>query len=90
MNVKILEGKKNRLVFTIENDGTTIANALKKELWNDEHVKAAGFTVDHPLINIPTFVLETDGAEPKKTISAAVKRISKDLEKFRDEAKALR
>lgn len=94
MEVKILEEKKNKLVFNIEGDSAahpvTIANILKKELWNDEHVKAACFSVEHPLINIPTFVLETDGAEPKKTISAAVKRISKNLEKFKEEAKTLK
>jgi len=90
MDVKILEEKKGRLVFNIEGDGSTLANMLKKELWNDEHVKAAGFTVEHPLINIPTFVVETDGADPKKTVSAAAKRIAKIIEKFRDEAKALK
>lgn len=90
MDVKILEEKKNKLVFTIEGDGSTIANMLKKELWNDEHVKAAGFSIEHPLINIPTFVLETDGADPKKTATAAAKRIAKQVEKFRDEAKAVK
>jgi DNA-directed RNA polymerase subunit L len=90
MEVKILEEKKSRLVFNIEGDGSTMANMLKKELWNDEHVKAAGFNVEHPLINIPTFIVETDGADPKKTVSAAIKRIAKSVEKFKDEAKALK
>jgi DNA-directed RNA polymerase subunit L len=90
MEIKILEDKKSRLVFNIEGDGSTIANMLKKELWNDEHVKAAGFNVEHPLINVPTFVLETDGADTKKTVSAALKRIGKQVEKFRDEAKAIK
>ncbi len=90
MEIKILEEKKNRLVFNIEGDGSTIANILKKELWNDEHVKAAGFNVEHPLINVPTFVVETDGEEAKKAVSAALKRIGKQVEKFRDEAKALK
>lgn len=90
MEVKILEEKKNRLVFTVEGDGSTIINMLKKELWNDDHVKASGYTVAHPLINIPTFVLETDGADPKKTVSAAVKRISKQVEKFKEESKELK
>ncbi len=90
MDVKILEEKKNRLVFNIEGDGATIANMLKKELWNDEHVKTSGFNVEHPLINVPTFIVETDGADPKKTVSAAIKRIAKTVEKFKDEAKALR
>lgn len=90
MDVKILEEKKGRMVFNIEGDGVTIANQLKKELWNDEHVKASGYNVEHPLINVPTFVVETDGADPKKTVSAAIKRMTKSLEKFRDDAKALK
>lgn len=90
MDVKILEEKKNRLVFNIEGDGSTLANILKQELWNDEHVKAAGFNVEHPLINVPTFVVETDGADPKKTVVAAAKRVAKAVEKFRDDAKALK
>lgn len=90
MDVKVLEEKKSRIVFTLDGEGATIANVLKKELWNDEHVKAAGYHIEHPLLNIPTFVLETDGADPKKTVSAAVKRLGKQLEKFRDDAKALK
>ncbi len=90
MEIKILEEKKSRLVFNIEGDGSTLANVLKKELWNDEHVKAAGFNVEHPLINVPTFVVETDGADPKKTVSAALKRIAKTVEKFKDESKELK
>ena len=90
MEVKILEEKKNRLVFTLEGDGSTISNMLKKELWNDDHVKVAGYNVEHPLINIPTFIIETDGADPKKTVSAAIKRISKQVEKFKEESKELK
>lgn len=89
MEIKILEDKKNRLVFNIEGD-TTIANALKNELWNDDHVKIAGFNIAHPLLNVPTFVLETDGADTRKTISSAVKRLSKHFEKVKDAAKQLK
>lgn len=89
MEIKVLEDKKGRLVFNMEGD-TTIANVLKKELWNDDHVKAAGFNIEHPLVNVPTFVLETDGADTRKTLSAAIKRISRQFEKIKDSAKSLR
>jgi DNA-directed RNA polymerase subunit L len=89
MEIKVLEDKKNRLVFNIEGD-TTVANVLKKELWNDDHVKAAGFNIEHPLVNVPTFVLETDGADTRKTLSAAIKRINKQFEKIKDSAKSLK
>jgi len=90
MEVNIVEEKKNRLVFEITGEGHTMSNALRKELLNDEHVKVAAYTIDHPLIEVPRFVLETDGADPKKTLSAAAKRVQKDLEKIKAEAKELK
>jgi DNA-directed RNA polymerase subunit L len=90
MQVKIVEEKKNRFVFDVEGDSHTITSALKKELWSDEHVKAAGYGIEHPLINVPRFVVETDGEEPRKAVSAAVKRLQKQVSKLRDDAKALK
>jgi DNA-directed RNA polymerase subunit L len=86
LNVNILEEKKHKLVFEIDGDTHTLAAALTKELWNDEHVKVAGYNVDHPLLGKPKFVIETDGADPKKIVSAAAKRLSKAAEKLRDAA----
>jgi DNA-directed RNA polymerase subunit L len=90
MELNIIEEKKDKIVFEIKGEGHTISNAIRKELWNDEHVKAAAYTVDHPLIEIPRFVLETDGADPRKTLLAAAKRVQKDLEKLKSEAKELK
>ena len=90
MEVNILEEKKNKIVFEITGEGHTLSNVLRKELWNDEHVKAAAYAVDHPLIEVPRFIVETDGADPKKTIVAAAKRVQKDLEKIKSEAKELK
>jgi len=90
MELNILEEKNNKLVFEIKGEGHTLSNALRKELWNDEHVKAAAYAIEHPLIEIPKFILETDGADPKKTLLAAAKRIQKDVEKVKSEAKELK
>ena len=90
MDVTILEEGKNKLVFEIKGDQHTISNLLKKELWNDEHVKVAAYNLEHPIIAHPKFILETDGADPKKTILAAIKNIQKDLEKVAAEAKNLK
>ena len=86
MEVKILEEKKNRIVFVIEGDTHTCTNALRAELNADEHVKAAGYHLEHPLLGQPQFVVETDGADPKKTVIAALKRLAKTSEKLADEA----
>jgi len=90
MELNIIEEKKDKIIFEIKGEGHTLSNALRKELWNDEHVKAAAYAIEHPLIEIPKFVLETDGADPRKTLLAAAKRIQKDLEKLKSEAKELK
>ncbi len=90
MEVNILEEKKDKIIFEIKGEGHTLSNALRKELWNDEHVKAAAYAIEHPLIEIPRFIVDTDGADPKKTLIAAAKRIQKDLEKVKAEAKELK
>ena len=90
MEINIVEEKKNKLIFEITGEGHTLSNILRKELWNDEHVKTAAYTIDHPLIEKPRFVLETDGADPKKTLIAAAKRVQKELEKTKGEAKELK
>ena len=90
MKTAVLEDKKNRIVFEVDGATNTVAGLVKKELWNDKHVKAAGYNIAHPLINIPRFVVDTDGAEPRKTVVAAIKRVEKQLDKLRDGAKTFR
>ena len=90
MELKILEEKKNRLVFELKGEGHTLCGMLNKELLNDEHVKAAGYHIEHPLIGIPKFVIETDGSEPKKIVIAALKRLDKRLEKLKESAKEIK
>jgi len=90
MELKILEEKKNRFVFELAGESHTVCRALQKELWNDSHVKAAGYDVAHPLIDKPKIVVETDGADPKKAVVSALKRVEKDLQKFKELAKKIK
>jgi DNA-directed RNA polymerase subunit L len=84
MKLKILEEKKNKMVFELKGESHTFCNALKAELWNDKHVKIAGYNIAHPLIGIPKFVVETDGAEsPKKALTEAAKRLKNVSDKFK-------
>ena len=84
MKVKILKEKKNRLTIEIREEGHVFCNALKKELWNDSHVKVAAYKIDHPLVGVPTVVVETDGKEsPKKALTEAAKRLSKVADNFK-------
>lgn len=91
MKFKILEGKKNRLVFEIDGMGHSYLNILKNELWNDDHVKVATYNIKHPQVSKPKFILETDGDRtPKAALSGAVSRLKKLSDKFRKEMSAIR
>lgn len=90
MEIKIIEETKNKLVFDIIGDSNTFTGALKKELWNDEHAKTSGYNISHPLINIPRFIVETDGTEPRKTVKDAIKRLQKNIQKLKEDAKEVK
>lgn len=90
MEIKVLEEKKNRLVVSIEGETHTLCNALVKELWNDKHVKAAGYRIDHPLAGVPDLMVETDGADPRKTVNSAVDRLSKASDDLKKAAKSVK
>ena len=86
MNISIVEEKKNKLVFEIDGMGHTFINLLKTELWNDEHVKIATYTIRHPTVSKPKIIVETDGDEsPRNAITSAVARLKKTSEKFKKE-----
>ena len=84
MKLKILEDKKDKLIVEIKEETHTFCNALKKELWNDKHVKAAGYNIDHPFVGIPKLIVETDSSEaPRKALLEAAKRLEKKADSFK-------
>lgn len=83
MKLKIIEDKKNRMVVEIEGETHTFCNALKRELWNDKHVKVASYNIAHPFVGIPRLIVETDGGQtPKKALTEAAKRLEKTADSF--------
>jgi DNA-directed RNA polymerase subunit L len=87
MEIKILEQSKNRLVIDVEGESHTLCNALKKELWNESHVKIAAYDIKHPLIGVPHIIIETDGEDPKKVLISAAKKLGKKADDFAKLAK---
>lgn len=85
MDIQIIEEKKNRLVLQLKDQTHTFCNILKEEIWNDDHVKVAAYSKRHPLIGIPTMIVETDGEDPRKVLNSAVQRLQKVCEKFEKE-----
>ncbi len=84
MELNILMDKKNKLIVQVKDGDHTICNALRKELYNDSHVKNAGYTIRHPLVGIPRIIVETDtSTTPRKALIAAAERLKKANEQMR-------
>ena len=90
MELNTIEETKTKIIVELIGDTHTLPNMLKKELWNDKHVKAAGYRIDHPLTGTPNIMVETDGADPKKTINASIKRLKKAADDFKKAGKIVK
>lgn len=86
MELRVIEEKKNRLVFELKGADHTLCNPLKLELYNDKHVKISTYSIQHPLISSPEVIVETYGEEiPRNTILGAIQRLKKDNDRIRKE-----
>ena len=91
MEINVLEDKKSRFVFEVEDMGHTYLNILKNELWNDSHVKIATYVIKHAQVGKPKLILETDGEEsPRAALTSAAGRLKKSSEKFKKELAAVK
>ena len=88
MEIKVIEEKKNKMIFELHGEDATFCNILKDELWNDKNITAASFKVNHPLLKIPLVTVETNSSSsPKKALLDAVKRLKKLNSDFEKEIK---
>lgn len=86
MEFKIIEESKNKLIFQLKGETHTFCNLLKEELQKVKGVSIATYKIDHPLIGVPEFYLETKGVDPKKALKEALKSMKKDAQDFKKEA----
>ena len=89
MKLKVIEEEKNKIRIEIIGETHTFCNALRKELWNDDDVKVAGYNIEHPLVANPVLTLETANKDPKKVLEAAIKRLRDKNEKIREAVKSV-
>lgn len=84
MELKVLEESKKRMVFELKGESHTFCNVLKDELWKIKGVEISAYRIEHPLIGIPKFVIETKGIEPREALKKAItslKKVTKDFKK---------
>ena len=89
MEFIVMEESKNKLVFELKGETHTFCNLLKKELQNHKDVTLVSYRIDHPLIGVPRFILETKGAEPRKVLKVVLQSLSKKAEEFKKEVTKL-
>lgn len=84
MEAIAIEDTSKRLILELRGEGHTLLNVLKNQLWTNEHIKVATYHINHPLIGIPQLIVETDGQiKPRKAITEAATKLSKEVERFR-------
>jgi len=89
MEFVVIEETKTKLIFTLKGETHTFCNMLKKELLGVKGVTIATYRIDHPLVGIPKFQIETKGTEPRKALKEALKSVKKKAESFKKEVSKL-
>lgn len=89
MEFIVVEEEKNKLVFELKGETHTFCNLLKSELRKLKSVTLVSYRIDHPLVGIPTFMLETSGTDPRKALKEALKNVKKLVKDFQKQAQKL-
>jgi len=89
MEFTALEESERKIIFQLKGETHTFCNALKHELVNVKGVTLATYKIDHPLVGIPTFLVETKDVEPRKALKDALKTLKKKAEEFKKEVAKL-
>ncbi len=89
MEFKVIEESKTKLIFELIGETHTFCNAVKKELQSIKGVQIATYKIDHPLVGVPRFQIETKGVEPRKALKEALKNLKKNAKDFEKEIKKL-
>ncbi|MEW5896066.1 MAG: DNA-directed RNA polymerase subunit L [Nanoarchaeota archaeon] len=89
MEFNVIEEDKGRLLFELKGETHTLCNALKHELLDIKGVSIATYRIDHPLIGVPRFLIETKGLEPRKALKEALRSLRKKAQDFRKEVSGL-
>lgn len=89
MKLTVLEESKTKMVFTLEGENHTFCNLLKEEIRNVKGVELSAYKIDHPLVGIPKFQIQTKGVEPRKAVKEALKAIQKMSKDFAKQAAKL-
>tara|TARA_Y100000310_G_scaffold335367_2_gene417239 strand:- start:852 stop:1121 length:270 start_codon:yes stop_codon:yes gene_type:complete len=89
MELNILEESKKRMVFELKGEDHTFCDLLKETLWKVKGVEVASYRIEHPLVGVPKFLIETKGIEPREALKKALTSIKKQATEFKKEVAKL-
>jgi len=84
MEIVVIKDEKNDLEVSINNQ--TIAELLRVYLNKDDKVKLAAWKKEHYSKPLKLKIV-TDGKTAKKALQDAIAKVTKDLDKYKDEFK---
>lgn len=88
MNIKTKE--PHYIEIEITEVDRAFPEALRELVLEDDDVEFASYTVDHPQVGIPLFIVRTKKKNPTIVINHALKLLHKQVSSFKDEVKEIK
>ena len=77
MEIKLVKKKDNQAIVELGGVDHTLANAIRRELWQDDKVEVAGYTIEHSLISQPRIIV--NAKHPNKALLDAAERLHNQI-----------
>lgn len=90
MELNILTEEKNTIELEIKGEGHTFCNFLRRQLWNDKDVEYAAYSIKHPQVSEPVFILKTKEEKPRKVLQKAIDDAKEMLKEFEKEVEKIK
>ncbi len=83
MEINAIKETKKEFVFEAKGVGHTFCNLIKDTLYEIKGVEAASYTIEHPLVGVPKFIVITDGkVKPRDAVLEAIKKVKSNNSKM--------
>jgi DNA-directed RNA polymerase subunit L len=83
MQLKVIESNRYELKIEIGGEGHSFCNLLRKTLLEEPSVDSAGYSIDHPLLASPIFILKTKKRQANVVLREALEKMLARTEEFR-------
>lgn len=89
MELQILKDEQNVLEFKLHGENHTFCNYLKSRISKIKGVKVSAYNINHPLVGVPQFYVQTEGIAPRDAIKQALKEMTAEMQSFKKSSSKL-